>query len=247
MSKGTIVKALLFASAALAALSGPATSGVLEAPPAYPTSAPYPAPYPYPAKSGYMPPPPVYDWTGFYVGISGGATRGRATWESDPDLTSGTDARSSGLVGGTIGYNAQNLGQFVVGTEFDFNWRRFDFMIPAATCGTTCELKSDWFSTARLRFGYSIDRFLPYVTGGLSISDFTADIVGQAAKHNLSVNFTAGAGVEFVLVGPLTGKVEYLFVNHDNIGCVNECNGPVNMRASENVLRAGLNYRIWAR
>jgi outer membrane immunogenic protein len=247
MSKRTIVKALLLTGAALA-ISGPAIAGVLDPPPAYPypSPAPYPNPVPYPAKSAaYL--PPVYDWTGFYVGISGGATRGRASWESDPDLTSGTDTRSSGLVGGTIGYNAQNLGQFVVGTEFDFNWRRFDFMIPAATCGTTCELKSDWFSTARLRFGYSIDRFLPYVTGGVSISDFTAEIVGVAAKNNLSVNFTAGAGVEFVLAGPLTGKVEYLFVNHDNIGCVNECNGPVNMRASENILRAGLNYRIWER
>jgi outer membrane immunogenic protein len=249
MSKATIATALLLAGAALA-LSSPATSGVLDPPPAYPQPSPaYPYPSPaYPAKSAYMPPaPPVYDWTGFYVGISGGATRGHVSWESDPDLTSGTDNHSSGLVGGTIGYNAQNLGQFVVGTEFDFNWRRFDFMIPAATCGTTCELKSSWFSTARLRFGYSIDRFLPYLTGGLSISDFRSDIIGQPPKNNLSFNFTAGAGVEFVLAGPLTGKVEYLFVNHDNIACVVECKGPVNMRVNENVLRAGLNYRLWER
>jgi outer membrane immunogenic protein len=247
MSNGNIVKALLLVGAALA-ISSPATSGVLDAPPAYPYPSPSPYPQPvYPAKSAYL--PPVYDWTGFYVGVSGGATRGRASWESDPDLTSGTDTGSSGLVGGTIGYNAQNLGQFVVGTEFDFNWRRFDFTIPAGTCGPTCEFKSNWFSTARLRFGYPIDRFLPYVTAGLSISDFTTDIVGQpnGTKNNLSFNFTAGAGVEFVLVGPLTGKLEYLFVNHDKIACVVECNGPVNMRASENVFRVGLNYRLWER
>jgi outer membrane immunogenic protein len=233
MSKGTSVKALFLAAAALAALSGPATSGILDSPPAYPV------------KSAYM--APVYDWTGFYIGISGGATRGRASWESDPDLTSGTDTHSSGLVGATIGYNAQNLGPLVIGTEFDFNWRRFDFAIPAATCGTICELKSDWFSTARLRFGYSIDRFLPYLTGGLSISDFESNIVGMPTKNTLSFNFAAGAGIEFGVAGGLTGKLEYLFVNHDSIACVTECNGPVNMRLGENLFRVGLNYRLWER
>ncbi|MGO8911958.1 MAG: outer membrane protein [Bradyrhizobium sp.] len=233
MSKGTIVKAAFLAGAAFAALSGPAISGVLDAPPAYPV------------KSAYM--APVYDWTGFYVGISGGATQGRASWESDPDFTSGTDTHSSGLVGATIGYNAQNLGPLVVGTEFDFNWRNFDFTIPAATCGTACELRSSWFSTARLRFGYAIDRFLPYVTGGLSISDFTADTVGQpnGFSKNVSFNFTAGAGVEFAIYDSLRGKLEYLFVNHDSVACIAACNGPVNTRASENVLRVGLNYRLW--
>ena len=167
--------------------------------------------------------------------------------ESDPDLTSGAVTKSAGVVGLTLGYNAQNLGRLVVGTEFDFNWRNLDFTIPAGTCGLGCEFKSNWFSTARLRFGYQIDRFLPYVTAGLSISDFSASIAGQPVKNSLSFNFTAGAGVEFVIYDALRGKVEYLFVNHDNISCVVECNGPVNMRASENVFRVGLNYRLWER
>jgi len=230
MSQAITVKAVLLAGAMLTVLwiPSPAISGVLDPAPAYSL-------------------PPAYDWTGFYVGLNGGGSWGRASWESDPDLTSGTLSHSSGLVGGTLGYNAQNLGRLVVGAEFDFNWRRFDFTIPAATCGPTCELDSNWFSTARLRFGYQIDRFLPYVTGGLSMSDFTAYAAGQPNGTNkgVSFNFTAGAGIEVALAGPLTGKLEYLYVNHDNIACVMECNGPVNMRVSENLLRVGLNYRLW--
>jgi outer membrane immunogenic protein len=230
MSKGTIVKALLLAGATLTALgiTTPAMSGVLDPAPAYGL-------------------PPAYDWIGFYIGLNGGASSGRASWESDPDLTSGTASHSSGLIGGTIGYNAQILGPFVVGAEFDFNWRRSDFTIPATTCGPTCELQSNWFSTARLRFGYQIDRFLPYVTGGLSMGDFTAFSAGQpnGTNNSVSFSFTAGAGVEVALTGALTGKIEYLFVNHDSIACVVECNGPVNMRVSENIIRVGLNYRLW--
>jgi outer membrane immunogenic protein len=194
--------------------------------------------------------PPEYNWTGLYVGMTGGAALGRASWESDPDLAAGTINRSSGVGGVTLGYNAQNLGRLVAGTEFDFNWRNFDAMVPAATCGgPPCEFKSSWFSTARVRFGYQVDRFLPYVTGGLSISNFDSDIVGQpnGVSHNLSFNFVAGAGLEFAIIGGLTGKLEYLYVNHDNIGCVEACNGPVNLRLGENVIRAGLNYRLWER
>jgi len=235
MSKpGIAVKALLLAGAALAAMviSGPATAGMLD-----------PAPT-YPIRSANQ--PPAYDWTGFYVGLSGGATWGNAKWESDPDATQGTVSGSSGVIGGTIGYNMQNWGPLVVGEEFDFSWRKFDFTIPAATCAPTCTLTSDWVSTARLRFGLPIDRFMPYVTGGLSMGNFMANAAGQPAgtNNNVTFNWTVGAGVEFVISGPWTGKAEYLFVNHTRFACVTECNGPVNMSVGENIFRVGLNYRL---
>ena len=244
MSKqGTVVKALLLAGALAAlAASGAAKAGsIWDADPAYPAPTPY----------------PVYDWTGFYVGVNGGETWGRAAWTSDPDLLSGTVPGSSGFVGGTIGYNEQNLGlgRIVIGEEFDFNYRKFDFTIPAPTCvavnGTNCALTTDWFATARIRFGYSIDRFLPYVTGGVSMGGFTADIIGRpfglSASGYVTYNWTGGGGIEFVLAGPLTGKLEYLYVNHTNEPCVLQCNGPIHMGLSESVFRAGLNYRLWDR
>jgi outer membrane immunogenic protein len=226
--------ALLFAGAALGALAvtGPATSGILDPAPAYPV------------RSADM--PPVYDWTGFYVGLSGGATWGSAKWQSDPDLTQGTVSGSSGLIGGTIGYNMQNWGPLVVGEEFDFSWRKFNYTIPAATCGMSCDLTSNWVSTARLRFGFPVGRFLPYATGGVSMSDFQASAAGQpfGVNNNVTFNWTAGAGVEFVISGPWTGKLEYLYVNHTRFACVTECNGPVNLSVAENVFRVGVNYRL---
>src|SRR5258707_13884131 len=107
---------------------------------------PPPAPT-YPVRSGNL--PPIYDWTGFYVGLSGGATWGDAKWASDPDLTTGTVTGSSGLIGGTLGYNSQNLGPFGVGEEFDFTLRQVNFSIPATTFSPNCEVKSNWVSTAR--------------------------------------------------------------------------------------------------
>jgi outer membrane immunogenic protein len=242
------MKGFLRLSTVFAALAacGSAHAGFLDPPPAYPVLSPgYPG---YPVKSANA--PPVYDWTGFYVGINGGGSWSRIPWTSDADGTAGTAMVSSGLVGGTIGYNAQNLGRFVVGEEFDFDWRSINVAIPAASCVLNCEFKSQWLSTARLRFGYAFDRFLPYVTGGVSIGDITQDVVGQpfGVANSVSFNWTAGAGLEFVVSGPLTGKLEYLYVNHTNTACTTECNGgPIHMGPSENIFRMGLNYRLWQR
>jgi len=253
------MKQFLRVGAALAALAviGSAHAGFLDPAPAYPVP---PAPA-YPVKSAPVT-APVYDWTGFYVGINGGASWGRVPWLSDPDGVADTATTSSGLIGGTIGYNARNLGRFVVGEEFDFDWRRINAAIPAPfTCSaagtlptTNCEFKSDWLATARLRFGYAVDRFLPYVTAGASIGDVTQGIAGEAlgSAKSVSFNWTAGAGLEFVVSGPLTAKLEYLHVNHTNTACNAECGGVqsgglVHMGLNENIFRMGLNYRLWSR
>jgi outer membrane immunogenic protein len=236
MSKrGTRVKMLLVAGAALTLLSPPAAGGILDPAPAYPVRGP-----------GGPALPPVYDWTGFYAGLSGGASWGSAKWESDPDLTQGTVTGSSGLIGGTIGYNMQNLGPFVVGEEADISWRQFDFTIPAATCMPNCQLHSTWMGTARLRLGYAIDRFLPYATFGMSVGDFTASApsAGFGSTGNVTFNWTAGAGIEYAVSGPWTAKLEYLYVNHTRFACGTECNGPVNLSVNENIFRVGVNYRL---
>ena len=233
LSPALVAAATVAIAAALA--SSPAQAGILDPAPAYPAR--------------FSDTALLYDWTGLYVGLNAGGSFGRVHWKSDPDLVSGNVSTSSGVAGGTIGYNAQNLGSFVFGTEFDFDCRGINATVPPPTCAPNCEFKSDWVATARLRFGRAFGGFLPYLTGGLSIGDVTMDIVGQpfGTNNSVSFNWTGGAGVEFVINGPLTGKVEYLFINHTNTPCVVECNGPVGMGLTENVFRAGLNYRLWGR
>jgi outer membrane immunogenic protein len=227
----------LFVGTAFAVLiaTAPANAGLLDPAPAYPTK--------FVNTTNTL----LYDWTGFYFGINGGGSFGHVNWSSDPDLTSGTANVSSGLVGGTIGYNMQNLGPLVVGQEFDFDWRGLTAGIPPASCAPNCELKSNWVSTARIRFGYMLGTFLPYVTGGLSMSDFSQDIVGQplSVAKSLSFNWTAGAGVEFTISGPFTAKVEYLYVAHTIPDYFTPSGfGPIHMNFGENVFRVGLNYRL---
>jgi outer membrane immunogenic protein len=70
-------------------------------------------------------PPPVviYDWTGFYIGVSGGGSLGGSN-HVDPNgvnLTADGFNVKGGLVGGTVGYNWQ-ISRFVLGFEGDMSW-----------------------------------------------------------------------------------------------------------------------------
>ena len=78
---------------------------------------------------------PIYNWTGFYVGINGGGAWGNSQWDglNKFDL-------SGGMIGGTIGYNWQ-VGQIVVGAEGDIDWSGVKGNT-GVLCGATCETRN---------------------------------------------------------------------------------------------------------
>jgi outer membrane immunogenic protein len=183
-------------------------------------------------------PPPLYNWTGFYVGINGGGGWGRSDF-SAPFPTGSFDV-SGGLVGGTLGYNWQ-MGQVVFGLEGDIDWSSIR---GSAVCGTapvtTCQTRNDWLGTARGRLGYAFDRFLPYVTGGLAVGDIKTTITGLGSANDTRTGWTAGGGIEAAIAGPWTAKVEYLYVD---LGRGSSILGS-NAKFNTNIVRAGLNYRF---
>jgi outer membrane immunogenic protein len=135
---------------------------------------------------------PVWNWTGFYIGINGGYSWGRSSRDlnffnplNGVLLASGTGGgrdMNGGLFGGQIGYNWQTS-NWVFGLEFDAQWTgqrgSTTILCPVAGClpgvttvaatGTsaTLEDKLAWFSTFRGRLGFTVTpSVLLYVTGG---------------------------------------------------------------------------------
>jgi outer membrane immunogenic protein len=185
------------------------------------------------------PPPvvaaPVFTWTGAYVGINGGYGWGTSTF-SAPFATGSFDV-SGGLVGGTLGYNYQ-VGQGVFGLEGDIDWSGIQ---GSTVCGgTTCETRNNWLSTVRGRLGYSFDRFMPYVTGGLAVGDIETSIAGVGSGRDTKAGWTVGGGVEAVLDGPWTAKVEYLYVDLGRGGTVLGTDAEF----KSHIVRGGVNYRF---
>jgi outer membrane immunogenic protein len=140
--------------------------------------------------------PPVYNWTGFYVGVNAGFGRGRndADFTGDGPNGAGNDlisrvfdgplnfsqkTRSQGIDaegafgGGQFGYNWQFAGAWLAGLEADIQASglhgSFTKIAPLVPLSLSAEQKLEWFGTARGRLGYVVnERFLVFGTGGLA-------------------------------------------------------------------------------
>jgi outer membrane immunogenic protein len=223
------MKRLCLAAIALAALGGAAAAADLS-----------PAPQPYYPKAPAFVPAPVYNWTGFYLGINGGGGFGSSSWNS-----TGSRNISGGLVGGTVGYNYQ-FGQAVVGVEGDIDWADINGST-TTTCPLGCNTSDTWLSTVRGRIGYAAGHFMPYVTGGAAFGDIRASAPGFATATDTATGWTLGGGLEGAIAGNWTAKAEYLYVDLGSFNCGLNCGAGAtnNVSFHANVLRAGLNYRFW--
>jgi outer membrane immunogenic protein len=136
--------------------------------------------------------------------------------------------------------------------------------VPPGVTGTALSLdqKLQWFGTLRGRIGVTpAPTWLVYLTGGLAVGGIKTDgtltgltpalvlVSATGSSTTTKAGWTIGAGVEGVISGPWTGKIEYLYVDY---GTVNGTfvNAPAlvqanfSSRITDNVLRIGLNRRF---
>jgi outer membrane immunogenic protein len=198
-----------------------------------------------------MPPPrapayvPFFSWNGFYLGINGGYAWGQSNWTNTVTaVTTGDFNVSGGTIGGTVGYNIQT-GALVFGLEGDFDWSNIKGT-STTNCATGCETANGWLGTFRGRIGYAFNRFLPYVTGGLSFGDIKATAVGFGSASATNVGWTVGGGIEHAFAGNWSVKLEYLYVDLGTATCDAACSGtvPIDVTFKSHLLRGGLNYKF---
>ena len=233
----------------------------------------------------------AYNWKGFYIGanLGGGAggsnhgstPSGTSTYYADTDLSDISSASqqkltTNGFTGGIQGGYNYMLGNVVFGVELDFNaFTQSGSSNP--TIGYKCcpgfggdnffnvrtTVSTDWLLTARPRLGYAFDQFLPYVTGGLAVTDLSAkfrytdafDSAQERAQASATkTGWTAGFGFEFGVTQNWTIKAEYLYVNFGRIFATGIMSVPSIPSTSvvfrnyadlhSNIGRVGFNYKF---
>lgn len=209
-----------------------------------------------------------YDWSGAYAGVNLGAI-----WTDShlnayhggllPDSSSYSENLSTTDVnpGLQFGYLTQLPNHLVLGGEADFTY-------PATTSRYTYEDNTitppqyDRFSvhnnlqgSLRLRAGYALERFLPYVTAGVSFASLGLNYVGEMetyAKTTAQTGWVLGTGLEYGVLDNLSVRTEYLYTDYGNalnqsmpvIGGGIDENGAYHANLSAHVLRAAVNYRF---
>jgi len=202
------------------------------------------------------PPAPIANWTGSYVGLSGGGTWGSAVVHNN---TTGIDQTprfdlDGGLVGVTAGFNVQN-GPLVLGLEGDTSFVSKSGSAAAfpPNAAFSNEIREQWLSTFRGRIGYTQDNWLLYATAGgalASVENNLSGPVGTLSDQQWHWGWTAGAGVEVKLNQDWTAKVEYLYVGLQDKSYFNPVPsaasplGQQGVRLDDHIVRVGVNYKL---
>ncbi|HEY4847034.1 MAG TPA: outer membrane protein [Methylocella sp.] len=237
---------ILLASVGAAAIAGSAFAADL----------PYRGPPP-----AYLPPPPIFTWSGLYVGGQIGYA-----WGNDPINmsvlgipTDFFDDRPRGVIGGAhVGYNLQ-IAQWVVGLEGSVDGSSLKGTATAAG-GLALDTFADVQGSIRARAGIAFDRVLIYATGGAAFAGITNhyfDTLGAVTgfpgtTESISktrAGWTVGGGLEYAVTNNWSIRAEY---RYSDFGRYNDFPFPFatlttvvfQHHLTENQVQAGVSYKF---
>ncbi|MBN8940768.1 MAG: porin family protein [Rhizobiales bacterium] len=207
---------------------------------------------------------PVFNWTGFYVGgyVGGSSRQSRFTDVNGYNLAgeSWNVNRTSFLGGLTAGYNWQLTPSFLLGVEAEVGYLGGARRAQPSSAGldTTGRINDSVYGLLTARAGFTVDRALFFVKGGLAlgggslrISDTcTAAPCGPgtlAGSRSTDFGWTIGGGVEYAVAQNWTIKGEYNYVRFNNrtINAVSGANAAFAYGVSNNdahLFKVGVNY-----
>jgi opacity protein-like surface antigen len=183
-------------------------------------------------------------------------------------ITTGVTTVSVGptgiLVGGQLGCDYQFAPHWVVGIEGSASGStmRGDTIVglPLGFTGEQALVHAgtDMIPSITARFGYAFDRVLLYAKGGVAWAGDRYSVTGTFTGTpfdfeglDLRPGWTVGGGVDWAFAGHWSANLEYDYYSFGQgsvlmIDVVNG-NGPVNVRQSVQVIKAGLNFHMWSR
>ncbi|VTZ49728.1 Autotransporter outer membrane beta-barrel domain-containing protein [Methylocella tundrae] len=236
-----MLRRILLASVGAIALAGSAFAADL------PSRAPPPV---------YVPPVPIFTWTGVYIGGQIGYAWGKTNsniGDAFGDYAA-FSTNNSGVIGGAhVGYNLQ-LSQFVVGLEGDVDGSSMSKSISGVVGGVPTTVSSNMSvqGSIRGRVGYAWDRVLIYGTGGVAFAGLNGSIstpFGYDSASSTRVGWTVGGGLEYAVTNNWSIRAEYRYADfgHSTVYANNSFVGLgayANRRITENRVQVGFSYKF---
>lgn len=182
-------------------------------------------------------PPPVFVWTGFYLGAYAGGHFGGTN-----NIGGVVDLKKSGFVaGGLAGFNWQ-FNQIVLGGEGEAGYADYNKTFgPIST-------KTDVSGRIRGRLGYALGPIgfgqaaMIYAAGGASFLPIRFTVGGAGLTLDRT-GFNVGAGVEVAVTPNWIVRAEYIY---DDYGTKN-LGGLLPVKTTDNTVRGAIEYKFdWA-
>jgi outer membrane immunogenic protein len=150
------------------------------------------------------------------------------------------------LAGVQAGYNVQS-GMWLFGIEADIAYSSIDGSLTfTGNFPQTVTTDIDWLATIRARAGLHYDQWMPYITGGVAFADVEHTITPSFVISDVLVGWTIGGGVEAMFNPNWTAKLEYLYVDLEDVSFTTGAAAPIIGTFDDDfhVIRAGLNYHF---
>ena len=209
---------------------------------------------------------PIYNWAGIYVGVNGGWGWGNAKWTADAVGgflgSTGSVHDNGGVVGGTLGANFQ-AGAFVFGVEGDWDYSAINTGTNPASAPLAAIARP---ATIGWRQRAAAPATAPIVSCSTPPQAAPSPMCRRISTARPPATPSPAGPPAAASSGPFadnwTAKVEYLYVNLGNtsVNCVNAvCTAvsslsvtgvppgpaiPVSIGLTENLIRAGVNYKF---
>jgi opacity protein-like surface antigen len=210
----------------------------------------------------------LYDWTGAYAGVNLGAvwTGSKLTAANESAFLSDSSSYNQQLNNTSVnpglqfGYFKQLTNHWVVGGEGDFTYPATASQYQnSSNDGSGAfdkfTVHNNLQGSLRLRAGYAIDLFLPFVTAGVSFASLGLNYNSEAdayAKTTTQTGWVLGGGLEYGVLKNLSVRTEYLYADYGSAlslniptaGGLSDPTGTAQATLYTNVLRAAVNYRF---
>ena len=182
---------------------------------------------------------PIYDWTGFYIGLNGGGASSHecltitsVAGAAVAPNSEGCHNATGGLVGGQIGYRWQSA-NWVLGVEAQGDWANLKGSNSSLTAiiPQTNQTKVDAIGLFSGQVGYAWNNVLVYLKGGAAVTNnnyssffpvgnvFAAAGVPFNAASDTRWGGAAGGGIEIGFAPNWSVGVEYdhLFMGNTRV------------------------------
>jgi outer membrane immunogenic protein len=210
--------------------------------------------------AGFPPSSGTHIMNGWVAGGQAGVN-----WQFNGNLVAGLEAdfqaaRQDGTINYTAGPLCATTGTVLITTT-------------CTTGSASLEQRLPWFATVRGRLGVVlVPHWMIYATGGVAYGEIddtvsittntttsqsvlgfplgttTTSAIAFAVANNRRAGWVAGGGIEYVLSGPWTAKLEYLFVDYGTFSSTYTLAGvpmlTLSSHVRDNIVRVGLNYRF---
>jgi outer membrane immunogenic protein len=193
--------------------------------------------------------PPIYGWTGFYVGAHlGGAFSSDTNFSG---LATGNNSNGRFLGGLQAGYDWQFTPNWVVGVEGQYSWLSGNVgaVFPG---GFAYSNDQRGLGAITGRLGYGWGPGMLYMKGGYAYSNNNETVtlggvpIGFGLTGDHSNGYAVGAGLEYMFAPNWSAKAEYQYYNFSSA----RFTAPPALVATgsfttdDHVIKAGVNYRF---